>query len=308
MPRLDLGGALEQFDLEMQKRGYIAQRLMPIFNVGKSSGTYPVVTIAQLLQTRDLKRDARGGYSRSGFTFGEDSYQTREYGTEEPIDDKEVELYGDYFSVELLSTMRAVEAVLNGAEQRMVTALTALSQTVAASVAWSNKNTAAPLDDFATARNAIWAATGIWPNAIAMSRNKFNHLIDCAQIIDRIKSNANYEVQRGEITESMVASAFDVDQVIVSGTAKNTAAEGQSAVVASTWTDGTVLVGKIATTNDVKEPCVGRTFHWSGDGSQPLGTIETYRDETVRGDVVRVRHQVQEKVMYAATGHLITGC
>lgn len=309
VPRLDLAGALEQFDLEMQKRGYIAQRLLPIFNTPKTSGKYPVIPIAQLLMQRDLKRAATGGYSRSSFTFTEQSFQTTEYGTEEPIDDKEVSLYGNFFDVELLSTMRAVEALLNGAEQRMVAAIAAsVSQTAAANTAWSNKDNAQPVDDFATARDAIWNATGIWPNAVVMSRNKFNQLKDCLQIIDRIKNNSNYEVQRGQITEAMIASAFDVEECIVSGTAKNSAVEGQTATIASTWTDSTVLVAKIATSNDLKEPCLGRTFHWAEDGSQPLGTVETYRDETVRGSVVRVRHEVEEKIIYAQTSYRITGC
>lgn len=307
--RLDLGGALERFDLEMQKRGYIASQVMPIFNTPSRSGEYPVIPIAELLQQRDLGRSERGGYSRSSFKFDPATFSTKEYGTEEPVDDREVKLYTNYFDVELLSTMRAVEALLNGAEQRMVTALTdtgVITQTAAASIPWSNASNAAPLDDFATARDAIWAATGIWANAVVMSRNKFNQLKDCLQIVDRIKNNANYDVQRGQITEAMIASAFDVDKVIVSGTAKNSAKEGQTATIASTWTDTKVLVAKVATTNDLREPCIGRTFHWAEDGSQPLGTIETYRDETVRGDVVRVRHEVAEKVIYAKAGYLIT--
>ncbi len=105
----------------------------------------------------------------------------------------------------------------------------------------------------------------------------------------------------------MIASAFDVENVLVSGTAKNSAKEGQTATIASTWTDSKVLVARIATTNDLKEPCLGRTFHWAEDGSQPLGMIESYRDETVRSDIIRVRHEVAEKVIYPAAGYIITG-
>jgi len=309
VPRLDLGGALEQFDLEMQRRGYVAQLLLPIFEVMESSGKYPTIPIAQLLQSRTLTRNVEGGYSRSGFTFTENSYATTEYGTEEPVDDKEVKLYRNYFDVEMLATKRAVEALLNAAEVRAVTALTntaVITQTAAANTAWSNAANAQPLTDFATARDAIWAATGQWCNAVVMSRNKFNQLKDCLQIIDRIKNNSNYQVQRGQITEAMIASAFDVDRVIVSGTAKNSAAEGQAATIASTWTDSKVLVAKLAVDNDLKTPCLGRTFHWSEDGSQPLGSIESYRDEKVRGDVIRVRHEVQEKVIYPELGYVIT--
>ena len=52
----------------------------------------------------------------------------------------------------------------------------------------------------------------------------------------------------------------------------------------------------------------GRTFHWTADGSQIGGLVETYRDERIRGDVVRVRNQVDVNQVIAECGYLITGC
>jgi hypothetical protein len=67
------------------------------------------------------------------------------------------------------------------------------------------------------------------------------------------------------------------------------------------------MVCRVATSADIREPCIARTFHYTPDGSQIGGTIETYRDETIRSDIVRVRHEVDEVVMYAQMGHLIAG-
>lgn len=309
--RYDLGAAHERFDLEMQKKGYIAQRILPILQTGVPADSYPTIPLDQLIAYATAeagKRASNGGYGRSEFEFGTDSFATVEYGWEEPVDDRQARIYGGMFNAEMISRARCIERILNNAERRMVTLVMALSATSAASVAWSSKDTAAPLDDFATARDAIWASTGVWPNAIAMSRNKFNDLRECGQVIDRIKNNANYEVLRGQINEQLLATAFDVDQVIVSGTVQNSAKEGQTAVVASTWTDSKVLVAKLATSNDLKEVCLGRTFHYGADGSEPLGHVETYRDETVRADIVRVRHDVAEKIMYSPVGYILTGC
>lgn len=309
IPRADLGGALEQIDLEAQNRGYVAQVVLPVFSTPTNTGAYPVIPIAQLLQNRNVLRGVRGGYSRGSIEFSEENFCTREYGTEEPVDDKEAAIYRNYFDVELLATKRAVNAVLGGAEQRMVTALTdtgVITQTGAAIAPWSNPIAAAPLDDFATARYVIWSATGIWCNAVVMSKRTFHSLRECLQILDRIRCNSNYRVLAGEMTAEMMASAFDVERVIVSESVKNSANEGQPLSVASAWPDSKVLVAKLATSNDLKEPCLGRTFHWAEDGSQPLGTIETYRDENVRAQIVRVRHEVQEKVMYPKAGYLIT--
>lgn len=296
--------------MEANKRGYIAQAVLPIFSAPSQCGKYPVINPAQLLAQRDVLRGPNGAYSRSSFTFYLDPYDTTEYGAEEPVDDNEKKMYVDYIDVEMNATVRAASAVLAAAEKRAVDLLTdtnVITQTVAAGYAWSDPTYAQPLDDFASARYLIWSTTGIWCNAIVMSRCKFNQVVDCLQIVDRIKGNSNYKVLRGEITPEMVAAAFDVDRIIISDAVKNAAKEGQTVSVASAWPDASILVCKVATTNDLREPCIGRTFHWAEDGSQPLGLIETYRDEKVRCDIVRCRHQVQEKVMYPQAGALITG-
>ena len=52
-------------------------------------------------------------------------------------------------------------------------------------------------------------------------------------------------------------------------------------------------------------PCIGRCFHYAEDGSEEMGHIETYRDEPVRSDIVRVRHEIDEQVLLVAAGHLL---
>jgi hypothetical protein len=93
--------------------------------------------------------------------------------------------------------------------------------------------------------------------------------------------------------------------IIVNGGAKNTAKEGQSVTFDKLWSDEYAMVCRVATTSDPREPCIARTFHWDEDGSSIGGTVETYRDERIRGDVVRVRHETDEFVMYKELGHLL---
>jgi hypothetical protein len=66
------------------------------------------------------------------------------------------------------------------------------------------------------------------------------------------------------------------------------------------------MVAKIATSVDMREPCIGRTFHWTQDGSSIGGTVESYREEAIRGDVIRVRHDVDEVILYPEAGHLLS--
>ena len=104
----------------------------------------------------------------------------------------------------------------------------------------------------------------------------------------------------------MLSAVFDLPNIIVAGTSKNGAKEGQAASPTQIWSGEYAMVCKIASGPDMRDPCIGRTFHWSQDGSSIGGTVESYRDETVRGDVIRVRHQVAEVVLYPEAGHLLS--
>ena len=153
----------------------------------------------------------------------------------------------------------------------------------------------------------VYDGSGMWPNAIVLNRVNFRHAIQCAEIVDRIAaSGAGDKVKPADITPQMLAACFDLQYCFVAGGAWNTANEGATASISSIWGNANAMVCRVATSNDISEPCIGRTFHWSADGSTPSGTFESYREEKIRGDVIRVRHQLDEVVLYAQAGHLLS--
>jgi hypothetical protein len=103
----------------------------------------------------------------------------------------------------------------------------------------------------------------------------------------------------------MLAQVFDIPKIVIAGSTENTANMGQPGVFGQIWDESKVFIGRTASSNDFREPCIGRTFHWNGDGSQIAGTVESYRDETVRADIIRVRHQVDEKLLYEEAGFIL---
>jgi hypothetical protein len=172
---------------------------------------------------------------------------------------------------------------------------------------WDDYENATPLDDVESIVQAIWAASGMWPNAIIMNKLVFRNLRMCYQMVDRISANgAGDKIKAADITAQMIGQAFDLEHVLVGGGTKNTAIEGQSPVFAPIWSNEYVMVGRIAVGPDPREACIGRMFHWGEDGSEIGGHVESYRDETVRGNVVRVRHQVDEKILVSGCGALLS--
>ncbi len=306
--RPDLAGSFMEFDLDANQSGFIFQRVLPVITPSKQAGSFGKIPVEQLLKERDTSRAPGAGYARSGFTFTKDTFACEEHGAEEPVDDREATMYSEYFDAEQIAAMRARHAVMINGEKRAAAAVfnatTWASFKSTISDEWDDLTNAIPLTDVEAAVQAVWSQCGIWPNALIINRKVFRNLRNVDQIISRVKYQGFMDVRAGNISEEAMAQAFDL-QLIVAGSARDSAKEGQSTVIAPVWSDEYAMVCKIATSGDIKEPCIGRMFHWSEDGTELMGLVETYREEQSRSDIVRVRHDVDEKILYVEAGHLL---
>ena len=101
-----------------------------------------------------------------------------------------------------------------------------------------------------------------------------------------------------EAQRQAVAAYFGIDQVLVAGAQKDSAQKGKAAVLADVWDATKVHLLRVsAGSSNVLEPCFGRTILWTGGAPQIL-TVETYRDETRRADIVRIRNDTEEFIQY----------
>jgi hypothetical protein len=66
------------------------------------------------------------------------------------------------------------------------------------------------------------------------------------------------------------------------------------------------MLARVARTADLREPCLGRTIHWGEDGSQIGGLFESYYSDERRSNIVRCRHDVDEKIIYAEAADLLS--
>lgn len=314
--RPDIAESFVEFDLVANMGGFIGTEVFKtVEGLASQAGTFGKIPLEQLLQKRDTRRAPGSGYSRGNFRFETATYACEEHGAEEPVDDRLRQMYLEYFDAEVIAGLRARSAVMVNAEQRIADAVfntttwTGSGLTTAITNEWDSNHTtnAVPINDVEAAVNKVYDASGLWPNALVINRRVFRNLRNLDQIIDRIESSgAGSPSKPSDITVQMLAQVFDLDYVLVAGGTTNTANEGQAATPGQIWSSEYAMVCRIATTNDFAEPCIGRTFHWSADGSSIGGTVESYRDEPVRADIIRVRHDVDELVLYAQAGHLLS--
>ena len=312
--RPDLAASFMQFDLEMDRRNFISQLLLPVIEVPNQAGNFGRIPLDQLLQNRNVDRAPGGGYNRGNWTFDPMTFATAERGAEEPVDDREAGMYRNYFDMEQICAMRALDAVLRAQEIRVAalifntTTWTGASLTTAIGTAWSDATNGTPITDVEAAVRKVYTNSGVWPNALVLSKKKFRDIRLSSQVKTLIAATgAGFPIRARDITIDMLKAVFDLENILVAGGSKNTATEGQTATPDQLWDSTKAMVCRVAESNDIREPCLGRIFHWGEDGSEVGGTVETYRDEKVRSDVVRVRHDVQEQVLYTQMGHLLTG-
>ena len=308
--RPDLAGSLMEFDLEMNLNGFVGSQVLPVINVDRESGKFGKLPLEQLLQSADTKRAAGAGYSRGNWSFTDESFVCEEYGHEEPVDDREAKIYADYFDAELVSTLRARSTIMVEAEKRIAAAVynetTFSGQITTVTNEWDDATNCTPIVDVNTAINLAYDRTGIWPDSLVINKKVFRNLRASDKVKDAIASSgAGDPTKQSDITVQMIAQCFDLRNVFVAGGSTNSAAEGQTAVPAQIWSDEYAMVFKAASSDDIREACLGRTFHYGGDGSQANGAVESYRDENVRADIVRVRHDVDEKILYSEVGQLL---
>jgi len=306
--RPDLGVIAFEYMVNASQRGFIGLELLPLFEVQEKSAQYPKIPIEALLKLPDTKRAARGAYGRGDWEFEMDNYTCEEHGWEEPLDDSEASLYSRFFAAEEISVMRATDILLRSQEKRIASMVMNASNLSHAdvSVEWSTPATAVPRANINTGKTNMRAASGLEPNAIAMAKKVFGNLLMTAELKDAFKYTNPIEIGGLDAQKRIISQYFGVDRVLVGNAIYDSAKKGQPFSIADVWDDEYVLLAYITQTQgrDLREPVIGRTFIWTKDSPQNL-TTEQYREEKIRSNIYRVRHNVDEAFVFAGAGYLL---
>ncbi|MDE2100767.1 MAG: hypothetical protein KGL39_26210 [Patescibacteria group bacterium] len=326
--RYDLSLPMVEFDLEANRKGYIGPAILRPRLVGIQAADVGKIPPNQLISAGpDTTRASGSGYKRSDFEMDKYSYSTQEHGFESAIDDRQVAIYGGILNAEEIHSSRTQNFVLEDFERACVAACIntgtftgALTGAVINGV-WSTHATATPVDDIHKAMEGVRTNSGLEPNLVEMNALAFWHAMNTTQVIDRVKYTKTATMAE---LAGLLAGVLGIKRLVVAGMPeggwKNTANQANTTpTFARIWPDATVFVGRVAESDDPQEPCFGRSFIWNGapaGGEAPtsLGDdqelaliMEEYRDEKVRGNVLRARTDWDIQIMYANAAYNLTG-
>lgn len=309
--RPDLGTSFSEFAYAAESFGFVGMQCMPPMPVGQQSAKFSRVTVESLLKDADTLRAPGGGYSRDEWEFEQDSYATNEYGHEVPLDDRERRIYA-YTGMDFdqIAADRARDIVIRAQEKRIADLVQdsggALGVATTASTAkWDVPASATPVTDVLTAHDTFKAQCGMLPNALVITDKQLRKLKLIDEITDLLKYSGYDDPKVASL--SMLAALFELERVIVAGAVRNTADAGQAASFGNVWDDTKAVLLRIPRSMDLKmDPGFGRCLYFSLDVGQE-GVAEQYRSEERRSDIMRFRIDCDEKVLYTACAHILTG-
>ena len=310
--RSDLAAFME-FDLESERQGYIATKVLPVVEVGLQSDNPGRVPLEALLFNGDTARNSGSAYNRGSWKFERFAYATQENGWEEPVDARDEKRYRELLQVDRVANARAQGIVARNQEKRVADLVfnastwTGASLTTGVTNEWDDAVNCTPITDVEAAVKKVYENSGLWANALVINRQVFRNLRNSEQIIERIASSgAGSPTKASDITTEMLKAVFDLEHIIVAGASKNSENEGQAAKPSQIWSGEYAMVCRVSNSADMRDPCIGRTFHWSEDGSVIGGTIDEYEEIQSRSRIIRVRHDTDEVIMYKEAGHLLS--
>lgn len=308
--RPDLGALAYEYAMEASLRGFIADLVLPVFETQEKTADYPIIPTEAILKIpHNIKRAPKSGYARDDFQFENGTFACEEYGFEQPVDESEAALYRRFFDAEVIGAKRATNILLRAREKRAADLLfnptTFAGYTNNVLQEWDKPNDATPLSDVRAAKQAIRGRTGLAANGMVISRTVFDNVIVSAQFLKHVEQTRAVLLDNFETQKNLLAQFFGVDTLYVGNAVIDSAKKGKASVIADLWDDEYCLVGVFAKTPmDLSEPCVGRSFLWVPE-SPGIITTETYREESKRSDIIRVRHTMDEVTMFVAAGQLL---
>jgi hypothetical protein len=176
--RPDLAEFME-FDLESERQGYVATKVLPVVETGLQSDNPGKVPLESLLFDGDTSRNSGSGYNRGSYKFETFAYSTHENGWEEPIDERDEKRYQNLLQVDMIANARAQGVVARNQEKRVAALVfntstwTGASLTTAITHEWDDATNCVPVTDVEAAVKKVYEGSGLWANALVINRQVF---------------------------------------------------------------------------------------------------------------------------------------
>jgi len=155
-----------------------------------------------------------------------------------------------------------------------------------------------PIGDVDDQKLVIEEATGYRPSVLVVGPLVHRELKHHPDVLDRIKYT-----QRGQVTEEILASLFEVDKYLVARAVQNTAAKGQTASMSFMYGKH-CLLAYATDTPAIDVPSAGYTFAWKDftKVNEVGAKVTNFRMEQLKSDRIEGELSYDQKITAADLG------
>lgn len=281
---------------------FVGTQILPVRNVNVKNGDYPVFEDDQFDLNASKARASGSKFARRDFDYSKQSFACQQYALEGVLpDEDETEAATDGISDAAGAIAKQLQRdIMVGHEKRVSDLMNAagFNATAASANYRTASTTAKPITDVQNAVERL-NGNGFYDNLTLMIETSlFNFLINTDDVRGIFNGNGQYTDRQ------VLRDAMGVSQIILLPSRYNSAAKGQAASRSKLWTANEFFVGQVAG-GDFANGGFGRTLAYPGDGG--VFTAETYRDEPIKSDVLRVYNSCDEVIINTNACEKITG-
>lgn len=309
--RADLRGVVEETFLQSEL--YIGPKVLPPLPVSNRTGQYPVIKKAagNLLRNEAKPRGASADYGRITRAYETDTYTCIEYGFETAVDDSNRADVSRFFDLQATETRFAARQLQLAHELRVASAINdpatfSLSTSATAYTAANLASFDIGLDIDLAKQEIQSRGENTSDLTVVMSLPVFLRARASTRLQNRIRGTISTDSQL-VLNEQAMADALEVKQVLVGRATYDTSAQGAAtSTLSNIWSNSYIWVGNVASGGSADgffNGSVGHTLFWNEDAS--IFQVESYREERIRSEIIRARHNVTEKIVLAPAAQLL---
>jgi len=290
---------LSNISIKYSNAAYVGLQLMPVVPVKKESDKYYIYNSkADRFRIPTTLRAPKTDSKTVDWKMTTDTYQCEEHALNDLIDDRERNNADKPINPEVDTVEFLTDIIELAQEKRIVDLLTGASMTHNATIAvkWEDYVNSDPIGDIETGKQDIHSRIFREPNTLLLGKQVYDKLKHHPDILDRIKY-----VQKGVVTEDLMASIFGVDKVLVGKAGYNTKKEGQAAVYGYLW-GKYALLAYVEPQPGIKKFSLGYTFKVGKN------IVRRARMETKHSDWFEPSMIVDEELVSVDCSYLMKAC
>jgi len=294
--QVHIHAALTNVSLAYRNPAFIADIVAPPVAVRKQQDNYFVYDAAREAFRSSNDRRAPGAQANEvDFALSSDTYYCEDHALVSVVPDEEranadPAIQPDIDRVEFLSDKIDLnkEIELAGA---IATDASLPGDTLSGEDQWSHEESD-PLLAIEAGKAAVIAACQVVPNTLVLPYDVYAQVRTHAGILASLQHTA-----RGIPTADILAGLFDIERVLVPRAVKNAALPGNAPDMQYVWGRHAFLC-YVPPRPGLKTVSFANTFVWtSAPGALCGKLVETWRDHTRKGDVIRVQRYYDQKVI-----------